>query len=175
VSLAVKTNRRDARRAARRNPKAQLKLPFDVYYCGWYEGKGRGVEPNRRTALLLASKFQDDISAREKVIAELVDEVRNEIKTRFDFITYALAKTSKLQHARILATALGEHLNVPIIGQSRFREGDLRDARILIVDDVMKSGHTLEAIYNRMLPSLPGHVEGLVYLMAHSSPGMSVV
>src|SRR5262249_10841777 len=125
-----------------------------IYSCGYYEGVGRRDNPSPQTKLVLASKYHGDLSARNQIAFETIDCIRTN-RLVPNLLTYALAKDSGIQHARMLAKAVGAALHLDVLAPSDFSKSDLSFFRILMIDDVCTTGKTMRALALRLLPNLP--------------------
>ena len=147
---------------------------IDLYFCGYYEGLGRRENPNKRTRLLQNSKYHKNETARAEMVAEMLETILVE-RLRFDFITYAPKRDSDIDHARLLAVAIGKAVRCPVIGPSTLaKRKDLTLKRILLVDDVYTTGKTLTRLALQLLPHCPQKVIALVYLQSHQTAGKPI-
>src|SRR5262249_2102168 len=105
------------------NPRGeQLDLDFDVFFVGYYQGQGRGGDVGDKTRLLLNSKYNGDVEARTQIMDDLLDTIRREIPggaTRTDYICYAAANGSGIEHARFLAAMLADNIGADLCAPSR--------------------------------------------------------
>lgn len=90
-------------------------------------------------------------------------------------VTYAPSGNSGFAHARRLAELIACATRRELVAPSNFAKRNLTDKRILIVDDVLKTGATLRRLALRLVPNLPQNVQAIVYLKAHEKGGKAIL
>src|SRR5262249_695956 len=125
-----------------------------------------------KTRLLLNSKYNGDVEARTQIMDDLLDTIRREIPggaTRTDYICYAAANGSGIEHARFLAAMLADNIGADLCAPSRVPQIPA-GSRVLLFDDVFATGRTLRALAEQVPEDCD--VKALVYLMARKGPGI---
>lgn len=141
-----------------------------VYFYDEYEGRGRRENPSTPTARLLQSKYSGNLEARGLMVRSMAALVGRE---HFDFITYVLARDSGIEHAASLARGVATLLHLQVISPAECPRA-ARNKRVLIVDDVFRTGRSVSNLAVDILAAGASSVAALVYLKTRPGAGLPI-
>lgn len=122
-------------------------LPCDIYRgknFGRYKNGESGEDPNITAQLVVSAKFYDDKTSLYRMIVLMMDVIKDE---QFDLVTCVNNRDSKFHLARALANGISLRRRIPFKEVIQNRNSscmpDVKDKKILIVDDVIYKGTTM--------------------------------
>jgi RNase_H superfamily/Phosphoribosyl transferase domain len=142
-------------------------LPCDVYRgknFGKYKQDAETDEANITSQLVISAKFYDDKISLYRMIVLMHDVVRQE---QFDLITCVNNRDSKFHLAKALANGIALRMRVPFkeaIQQNNTEcSAMVKDKRVLIVDDVIYKGRTMNAAVEAVTKQKPSRIYFLAF------------